>query len=464
MWSARERHGRRWKIALLVVAALLGTLGAITSASAQPNVPTDMALETKINAIRELLPTAPLLGPTLLPFVQATLHFQQSMLCCYKLQVDDALLTAWTTHTLLDIDKSLHQSIAAAKHIIQKLERDIAWYEDKYSRFTSPVFQAETSAEGRRYEKYQALKSFVAEYKPRIEAAGQNVMNVFAEIRQRINRGAYGNPSMRLDSARIATTLLAFQEEISAVEKAIDEKIYQPRVTPLRQIRLRFANDSPNLVFFVRISERDASGQYPTVRPDTKEWVPIHPKGNAVTISGPSGDQDVVTLPNETWLPAKLLDQVELRVATMGDVRQRIRFMQLPMSGQVRPDLQSLSRGFYFFAYEVPQAYGKIVSHWYPTSETYKWYFTGGWGAALPEYVPTDVSELKEDTRYDLSLTQDHVSWHVPGFLETITDDPECRAQVSGSANFQKKGPTSTNITDFAESGSGNLTITMELW
>lgn len=451
-------------LCLFLTAVLL--LVVCLPAIAQPNVPADPVLDETISALILSLQFSPAAGNVLLLPLELGLKFQQSILWNYQLAADDALLTAWTTWTLVDMQKSLHQSVAAARYVVQKLENDIAWYENEYSVFTWPNYQPDTTARARLYEKYKQLKAVVAEVKPRVEGAASDVLGVFDEVRRRIQSGTYGRPSLRLDSRKIVEALLAYREVMAQVEEELRVKVYEPRLSPERQVRLLLTNDSENLVFFFRISERDREGGYPAPREDMKEWAPLYPKGMSVELEDRSGNKVAVTFPAETWLPAKLMDQAEIRVATLGETRKRIRFMNIPLGGQARPELNSLQRGFYYLGYFVPQQAAKIISHWYPTAESYQWRFTGGWGPENPAFVQTDISELRDTgVPYDLSLAGDHIAWRLPGFLDTLKADPECRATVQGRATFEKRGPRSTSPRqEFTEQGSGVLTVMMETW
>jgi len=433
---------------------------------AQPNVPADPDLDATISALILSLQFSPTAGNFLLMPLELGLMFQQSMLMNYQLDADDALLTAWTTWTLVDMQRTLHQSVAGARHVVQKLESDIAWYEDEYSSFTLPNYEPDTTARARLYEKYTQLKAVVAELKPKVETAAGEVLNVFDEVRTRVNRGTYGRPSLKLDSRKIAEALLAYREVMAQADEELQEKVYKPRLTPERQLRLILTNDSPNLVFFFRISERDRDGAYPQPREDTKSWVALYPRGMGVELEDRAGKKVPVAFPNETWLPAKLMDQVEIRVATMGETRQRIRFMGIPLGGQIRPELDSLRRGFYYLGYYVPQPPAKIISHYYPVDESYQWRFTGGWGAESPAPMPTDITEFRDKAvPYPVKLTGDHVAWHLPGFIDSVRAEPECIARVEGHAAFEKRGPRSTSPKQaLSEDGSGTLTIMMETW
>ena len=62
-------------------------------------------------------------------------------------------------------------------------------------------------------------------------------------------------------------------------------------------------NDSPNLIFFVRVWPRNQDGEYPRPRDDTLGWVPIYPKSMDVELET-SGGKKAATFPSETWLPA----------------------------------------------------------------------------------------------------------------------------------------------------------------
>ncbi len=449
---------------LSLVALLL--LAVCLSCWAQPNVPTDPALDNAISGLIMSLQFSLTGGGIMLPILEAQLSFRQSLLFSYQIMADDALLTAWTTWTLVDMQRSLHQSVAAARYVVQKLEADIAWYEDEYSVFAMPNYTPDTTARERLYNKYRQLKSIVAVVKPQVEQAAEDVLAVFGEVRRRIQSGSYGRPSLKLDSRKIVEALLAYREVMARVEDELEEKVYKPRLTPERQLRLLLTNDSADLVFFFRVSERDGQGGYPQPREDTKGWLPLYPRGFGVELDDRSGKKVTANLPNELWLPAKLMDQVQIRVATVGETRGRIRFMGFAPGGQARPELNSLQRGFYYLGYWVPQPPAKIISHWYPTEESYQWHFTGGWGAEVPSFMPTDIEELRDQgVPYDLTLSQDHVAWRVPGFLEDIKNEPECRATVQGSATFEKRGPRSDSPKHtFNETGSGTLTVMMEVW
>src|SRR5262249_39470217 len=141
-----------------------------------------------------------------------------------------------------------------------------------------------------------------------------------------------------------------------------------------------------------------------TLRKDTENWIPIYPKGAAAQVakdSNPASSEAVnLKLASEIWLPARPWDRLEMRVATYGEHRKRIRWLVI-RGKDIRPELSSLRRGFYWLSYQLGAGKGEgLVSRWYPFEESYNWQFRGLWeggGQLGPQWVSTDPKELREE-------------------------------------------------------------------
>lgn len=454
-----------WWVLMPLVALIL-----TNAAFSDGELPRDYELDAKVGAVIQSLAIAPALGSMMLPTLELRLHYWQSCMAQYKLFRQDAERTAWTQMSMLDIYNSVHQSIVASRYILSKLEQDVAWYENEYGAFKIPNFEPRTEPERRDYKKYIELKAWVDKNGPGIKQAGDEVLAVVQDIRSKLV-GTHASPKLVVSqSKRLADALLTYGAKMTEAEKKVQDEIYGKRLTPENQLRLVLTNESKDLIFFVRIWERDQAGNYPKPRDDTVRWLPVYPSGFSVKMETPDGKEVKAAFPNEFWMPAKLRDRIEVRVATMGPTRERIRFFQLPMTGTAYPELNSMRRNYYFLGYRTPMPDNTVLfSHYLPVKETYTWRFRGAWEAGNspknPEFVATNMEELTDEPRARPQFTRDHLVWYLPASHETVRYEKDASAEVSGTAEFEKRGPR-LNVppTKLTEDGSGRLNIYMEVW
>jgi hypothetical protein len=245
---------------------------------------------------------------------------------------------------------------------------------------------------------------------------------------------------------------------------------------PGQQVRLSFENTSPNLMFFVRMQSLQPDHSY-QLQEDTQNWLPLYPK-DATMPRASSSDLNssqaasTVRLPNTLWLRAKPGDKLELRVATYGEHRQRIRWL-LVRGEQIRLALDGLSRNFYWLHYELRRSErvgDQLTSLYFPTRESYQWRLNGLWEGSPPTgagWVATPQAELRTQPvqTYPLALERDHLTWTMPTGMETIRGGPTLQATVDGSATFSRVGPSANQRVDnLTETGSGDLVIQMQEW
>jgi len=213
----------------------------------------------------------------------------------------------------------------------------------------------------------------------------------------------------------------------------------------------------------------DADGEY-VLRPDTRYPVPVYPNVSDETEDAlkqlqipPYGQRGAF----QTWLPLKLRDKIIVRVATMGQIRDRIHFMVIK-GKNVSPDLNSLSRGFYYLGYQAVRADGaNIISRWYPVSETYTWQFSRGWSAGETANDPVLLSSEGKSMRGfgpELTFQNDRMEWIMPFGFVTAFELRLARADLAGKTDVLKVGPTSSHKTSLTEEGSGQFEMQLKTW
>ena len=501
----RTTKSQAYRMAVVVALSLAVT---VTCCAAPPgvdaNVPLDVAGERLRTELAVFIGIASLgvLAPLSLNILYGNMAYQDFLRTCRLLE-DDRLLAAYTQAQMADLHQSLRQATAASQYLVQKLEDDLRWYVEQNGALTMPNYKGRTGAEREQQEKYKAIQEFLAANRDKILAAQQPVLTIMLDVQKAMGQAGGGVATggdrvnrLKLGSARIVEALVNYQRLMAEVTKDYKEKIVLTEASPQQHLKLTFYNsseytdrewanaDDPNaaVVFFVRIWERDRNGGYPAPREDTKSWIPIYPTGMNVQLGDTDESQTVVTLPNEIWLPAKLRDKVEVRVASFGMHRDRIRFQSLDVTGNLRPDRVSLRRGFYFDGYDFKRPTGgTIISHWYAKDEDYQWRFRGGWApgnsAFDPEYyMPPTPDELEQKykqirvdmTRYasELTLVRDHVVWYLPASYDAVKGDPNCEAFVHGTVAFNKRGPASHSpIREFKETVTdAPFSFTMRTW
>lgn len=363
-------------------------------------------------------------------------------------------------------------------------------------------------------------------WKPALEGCGKHVTTLLDGVRDRVIAGRfyqrgqtrqvteggaltamYFTPEMIGHKWELARALVSYAEMANALERdmtapvrtntTIDGRLSAVEVQPtaMQQLRMMLSNESDSLVFFVRIhtSRPDGTRVIRGLSEVTEEdlrtarsprllptrWLVLYPRGAAVEqgappppgSDGPAGAgvaagraTDVVSLqlPSNVWMPVKPGDRLELRVATYGERRKRIRWMPL-FGTRMRPDPQSVRRGFYYLGYKVPFEADGLLSRHYPTREQYSWQFTGATG--VEQNLPTPVDELRDATTgtMSLSITGDHVRWTLPASLAAIDQSPIVRATVNGVADIVH-ALGSRPIGRFQEKGGGDLSISLQVW
>ncbi len=472
------------RVRLVLLLLLLGVCLPAVPSAAQPDVvPADPFREEVCTLASQMgMAMSPIGGSVLTAFFTNWNMVAQYMLYSLQLDQEDAELTAWTITQLLDMDILLHQSVAGAHALLAKLDEDLAWYENEYPMFGTPTPVLRSEAEERRYAQYQVLKEWVKTNRPAIEGASTEVFAAFEPFRKgMVFSGGRGAASLKLKVGRLQEALAAYTRTMYDVLQSFYKDLHKERVLPEQHVRVVLTNTSPDLVFLARVWEPARAGGPAGPTPETATWLPIYPQGLGVEVEVAANRTRQVGLPNELWVSTRPGGRLELRVATMGEQRRRIRFQDLKVTGQVRPDPIEYHRGFYWLGYYVQQASSrasggierKIVSYTYPTSESYRWTFRGF--LFEPELqqpsAEARLAMLEKDLHMPrhyataLQLSGDHYLWKLPEFPEDIRRNPEQECRVSGTTQFSRRGPASGDVNPLPdETGAGTLLVHVEMW
>lgn len=468
----------------LATTLLAATCLATVPARAQPDlVPADPFREEICSVASTFgMGLSPIGGSVLAAYFSNWNMVTQYMLYSIQLDQEDAELTAWTTTQLADMNALLHQSIVGSKALLAKLDEDLDWYVSEFPTFGNPNPVLRSDAEERRYEQYAVLRQWVAAHRPEIETTGDEVLEAFVPFRKgMVLSGGRGAASLKVNVGRLQEALASYTRTMYETQNSLFADLVAKGVLPEQHVRVTLTNTSPNLVFFARVWEEGPGGGYPGPTEDTASWLPIYPQGLGVEVTVDTNRTRQVGLPNELWVSTRPGSRLELRVATMGEHRNRIRFQDLKVTGQMRPDPLAYHRGFYWFGYYVQQASSqaaggrerKIVSYTFPTSESYQWTFRGFVFDPEP-YVPSEAERqgmLENDLHMPrsyasaLQLSGDHYLWKLPEFEQDIRRNPQQECRVSGAAQFRRRGPDAGRVTDLPEeAGSGTLLVHVEMW
>jgi hypothetical protein len=461
--------GRRFPFAVLIcsvmsiaaVAVVLAGGRNLAERSPQVNIaiPADPELDRIQSAIAESAGNLGMgaLGGPLFTVFEAQRIMAQSILWEYRLQVEDALMTAWTTQTMAELDQQVRGAVAGGARLVAKLQADA----------DSGIIDAAT-----RNVVQAALNKIENELK--LTVKGNKAVATFDDVRRRVIKG-YVRPILVRDSSRLGVDLLDYQRALEQAEKiALGLSTGPNPSSPMRQLRIEIQNDSavdsaPNaptpMVFFVRVLERGDGGAY-TPRRDTERWIVVFPREAGAKLTGEDPGQELIrkSLASNVWLTIKPQDQIEVRVATYGPTRERIRWTKL-RGAQVRPEVTSLRRGFYWWAYEVEQSpTSRLVSRWYPMQESYAWQFTSGmWKDDPVTPVTTSPGELRETYTQGFTITGDRFKWTLPASLDRIKAQPDLVATVTGQAAMfmrNARGETPQPV----EKGTATLRLKMRVW
>ena len=507
----------RRRVAATLMVAVLASLSARGQIS-NPNVTYDKELDQAMTALGQSLPTAA--GTILLTSGDAWRVWLQGVLWIFHLDMEQAMMSAWTLQSLLQLDYQIRGMIRDHRQFVDKLTADARAINDRdRENFRNRASAEETAATAAIADAIERRLPVIRRMTEQLDAKGKELTNQFDKLRAGIVTGvksrqvaagppkpddpnavvlqpslvtSYFTPQMIGENWALARLMAEYTQLVADLEAEmlkpqqvrvnVNGQFSDREVLPSarQHVRLVMVNESSNLIFFVR------SGPPPTgFSPGTtgaQSWKPLYPKGATARLQKPqtpAGQGDIgagapppastsaidLQLPNYMWLPVKPGDPIEIRVATYGDIRHRIRWM--PVRGKyVRPDIGSMYRGFYYLAYEIPSVNGAMYSQTFSQEERYQWSLTGLWESGKR----FDVTR-KEDLRVDASvapdiprLTRDHLAWEIPKDLQEIDANPILTATVDGSTTFRFRTKTINPGVDTEEIGRGTLSITMQIW
>jgi hypothetical protein len=466
--------------------------------------------QTALFALTYGKPTAMLLGPTVVFWEICRLNsmsylsaLENEQIALSKGDKGGYTAAAITTNTVKDLRFGVEGIIESTKDTIKKLKADQKWYEDNINgRFANDDYRPTDADELRMWERHQAIKQVLKRFEftalvrdpknwnaPRekklvviedaektFEKKAKECTDGLLEVLARMNKAQYALTAMTDDSAFLGTRMEALNMTAFGIEQmalALNEQ----GKTPRKQLRAVFTNQSKDMMFFVQVASRNESGQYvprpymialyPDVSNETPEAL------NKLQMGGqPQGQRG----PTRAFMGVGVKDKVIVRTATMGITRDRIRFMMLK-GKTIKPDLNSLSRGYYYLGYESAGPSGTLVSRWMSEKETYNWTVRGGWSAGNTANDPVFKSSTAAEIRTsglgsylssNFALTNDRMEWILPAGLASAADLGRSWAEVTGDATFTKVGPTTIGAGakggPVPETGSGKIQMLLELW
>ncbi len=374
------------------------------------------------------------------------------------------MLAAITTYQMLGVMKAVRAGQAAAEQWFDKMRREMAWYEQKHPEFRTADLTSYQPPDAifKDWFEYRSLRGQIEWNEKRLKARAQEALDAIATLRNRAAQGKFVYLSLAQKSDYLLKAMRGFQTELAEVEWWA-EKTAEAKSLSGRDLRLQVENTAKDLVFFVQIAARKPDGSY-AIRPDCETPIPLYP------LEPPAALQTVDPKGTRGWKTAGFLvqprDQLILRVATMGPVRDRIRFM--PIKGrQVKPDVKSIQRNFWWLAYtaDLPNTPVPLISRWASASELYNWGLSGGWSPTSGS--PTKAELSKSNTRdlgspYDPDIQGDQLSWVIPASRESCLSDGSGAARVQGQAVFEKLGPQRNQRQEITEKGDGWLKLTFQ--
>lgn len=168
-------------------------------------------------------------------------------------------------------------------------------------------------------------------------------------------------------------------------------------------------------------------------------------------------------------------DKLAVRVITMGQIRDRIRFFNL-VGNMVKADQNSIERGFYYLGYEVETPEALLVSRQYPIEENFSWMLS----STLRDEVGAGFLKLKSSEGKNpagkglrgaisiplepLKTVDDLMEWQLPASVDSMLKLSDTSAEIKGTTRYQKVGPTSKMRSVQTEEGAGQLKVYLELW
>ena len=428
---------------------------------------------------------SPLSSPFNLMLIEAWRLTALTYLGALESRVDNAMAKAITTNTVKNVRIGVEPAIQGGRSLIAKLKTDLKWYEDEFGFL--PSFEPTDPTDREYWNHYQAIRKALEEFQytvtlangetearvlkeaeKTLEAQAESVTEGLVQVSNKLQKASYGLPSLQADMKYMAIRMEPMNQTIDGIQR-MAEQLYIDEHSPRKQFRGIFTNKSKNLIFFLQVETLNVNGEY-VLRADTRYPVPVYPNVSDETQESLQQMQIAPFGPrgaNATWMPLKLQDKIIVRAATMGQIRDRIRFMVIK-GKNVSPDLNSLSRGYYYLGYQAIRSDGaNIVSRWYPVNESYSWHFSRGWGAGETANDPLLISTDGKSIRGfgpDLTFLNDRMEWILPSGFATAFELKLARAEVSGSADILKVGPTAGDRNTLTETGSGQFEMQLKTW
>lgn len=505
----------RFVLGLTVTATVVGSQGM---GLAVPRYLGQIDYETSpVNTVLSMGPMLGAWGGYLLLSMETDRINNLSRMATLDGQVKDAWAVALTTNTVKDYRVAAEADIQGARFMISKIKADVQFYENKYKDFKDakdekyrpvnpaaatdfriywPIRQAlvhyeynrEVVKDGRVQQEAATIDNAEATLETHVRAFQAALLTVIGRLNQvattKDNKivvtKSYGLSSLRVDRGYLQQPTADLRDTIFSIS-VMAEQLYALGKTPKNQLRATFVNTSKDLVFFIQVESWNTDGSY-TLRPDTALPTVLYPDVSTLSAADKAKLQiQPVTNDNESRghtvavLPVALRDHVIVRVATMGQLRDRIRFQPV-RGGSVYPDLSSLSRNFYYLGYESETPQGVSLSQWFPVEERYDWRFGGEWqmGGKITQLMTSTAEQISQFRPFSpwgegLTLVNDRLQWQVPESIESARNLEGATADVSGTATFRKCGPSvtrpaCTNFTETAGTGGSALSMTVQVW
>jgi hypothetical protein len=490
-----------------LTSALLAAMFVAAAAAPAPAQATRaryLAIQDPLTGAKESIGAmaGPAAGP-LTAFEEANRLEAMNIYSALETQVDNAQAVAVTTNYVKNLRVAVEPAIQGGNFLIAKLDKDVEWYEKRFPNFSKGVYDKTDPRERKAYETYQNIKialdsSYeyqvdVPDPKPdnpdavRVEnkvlvkarqtfkEKAKDVTDGLLHVLDRAGKDHYSLESIKVDAKYMTERLEALHEVLFGLQQMADEF---SKDGPHAQLLATVTNQSDSLVFFVQVLRKDADGKY-AVRPDTLYPVVLYPdlrdaqgkvvpkKDLQIEPYGPRGA-------SQLRLPMAPGDRLVVRVATMGQVRDKVRFT--PIKGkQVSLDSTTLSRGFYYLGYEVDTAQGHMLSRWYADDESYSWTLSPAW----QNEESTKALELGDsggkgldgkplrEFKEPMKLSKDRLEWTLPDTADKVTKLEDTSAEIKGTAHFVhqlRQGITVDKKTTETDEGKGKLKVFVELW
>ncbi len=521
----------------VVVAVLVATTGVRAQLTRTANLYEDPELTRILVETTTGMAVIAALDPTMImltaPLIATNIVWHE-LLTIARIDAEMNTMAALMTDALREQDVQIRAAVTAGNRLIMKLQADIAYYEQRRPQFQSgPPTALALQREYAVYQEVRArLKRLQAGGDIDLVTKGERLTAAFDDMRRLVlGRGLFSRVQFIQNAKGLQPALRAFGEAAFKADQLIAQKhrlqeagqAIEVDASPMQQLRLLVnntsaddANNPQGLVFFVRTWERadgnapgsiqdcrgtytlplaynvdgsvksttDASGA--TVQARDDRWTTVWPK-TATPEFGPVGAgpnasrPGDVRLPSTVSLPVTVGGRIEVRVATYGPLRKRIRWADV-VGRVVRPETSSMPRGFYWFAYEAVQTdmtggYGNLKSRWFPVDERYTWLLSGAWSEENAGPLKARVESTQGDARRELrvsalgtpgesllTMSSDRATYCLPTRVDLILSDPFLSAEIKGTARVRHVTQNEKNTQEESEDGSGQIGITMQRW